>query len=127
MTKLDELKKKHAELKGQIREESKAFFKESSVKIFEKYPQIKSFAWRQYTPHFNDGDECVFSVHGDAEINGMDVYEREEESDVPEKAYVECENLINSIDSDTMKEMFGDHCKVVVTPKEIEVEEYQHD
>jgi hypothetical protein len=25
---------------------------------------IASFGWRQYTPYFNDGDACVFSVHG---------------------------------------------------------------
>jgi hypothetical protein len=30
--------------------------------VFEKYPEIKSFSWNQYTPYFNDGDECLFSV-----------------------------------------------------------------
>ncbi len=25
---------------------------------------IEWFAWRQYTPYFNDGEPCVFNVHG---------------------------------------------------------------
>lgn len=27
-------------------------------------PTIVEFGWRQYTPYFNDGDSCEFSVHG---------------------------------------------------------------
>jgi hypothetical protein len=27
-------------------------------------PTIVEFGWRQYTPYFNDGDLCEFSVHG---------------------------------------------------------------
>lgn len=27
-------------------------------------PTIVAFGWSQYTPYFNDGDPCVFSVHG---------------------------------------------------------------
>jgi hypothetical protein len=27
-------------------------------------PTIEWFGWRQYTPYFNDGEPCVFSVHG---------------------------------------------------------------
>lgn len=36
---------------------------------------IKSFSWTQYTPYFNDGDACVFSVGSDYPmINGFDEY-----------------------------------------------------
>ncbi|MFD5632423.1 hypothetical protein [Streptomyces sp. NPDC127072] len=27
-------------------------------------PTITEFGWRQYTPYFNDGEPCTFSVHG---------------------------------------------------------------
>lgn len=27
-------------------------------------PTIVEFGWRQYTPYFNDGEPCTFSVHG---------------------------------------------------------------
>lgn len=26
-------------------------------------PGVRRFGWKQYTPYFNDGDPCVFSVH----------------------------------------------------------------
>lgn len=32
-------------------------------KFFEAHPQIKTIHWLQYTPYFNDGDECEFGVH----------------------------------------------------------------
>lgn len=37
-------------------------------------PTIVEFGWRQYTPYFNDGEPCEFSVHGtwvrtDAEVD----------------------------------------------------------
>ena len=27
------------------------------------HPDIHVFGWNQYTPYFNDGDPCIFSVH----------------------------------------------------------------
>lgn len=33
----------------------------SNVQHFLKFtPRIKAVGWLQYTPHFNDGDECIF-------------------------------------------------------------------
>ena len=31
--------------------------------FFASTPGVKSVFWDQYTPYFNDGDECVFHVH----------------------------------------------------------------
>ena len=28
-----------------------------------KHPEVLSLRWEQFTPHFNDGEECVFRVH----------------------------------------------------------------
>lgn len=33
--------------------------------IFEQNPKLESLSWTQYTPYFNDGDECTFSVNSD--------------------------------------------------------------
>lgn len=30
--------------------------------FFEQYPEVGGVAWKQYTPYFNDGDACEFSV-----------------------------------------------------------------
>jgi len=43
------------------------------VDLFKQAPNLKSFGWTQYTPYFNDGDTCEFSVHLDYPyFNGID-------------------------------------------------------
>lgn len=72
----DELKKMNeelAELKKNHLERSKKLFTEVTVKVFEKHPALESFSWNQYTPYFNDGEECTFSANIDyPEINDSD-------------------------------------------------------
>ena len=44
-------------------------------KIFDTFPEVKSVSWTQYTPYFNDGEECTFSAHIDYfYVNGTDKY-----------------------------------------------------
>lgn len=54
------------ELNKVINENSKKL-SASMKKFFNEFlsnnEQIEYVAWTQYTPHFNDGDECIFSVH----------------------------------------------------------------
>ena len=38
-------------------------FKDTVSKWFAKHPEFKMVFWTQYTPYFNDGDSCTFSVH----------------------------------------------------------------
>lgn len=48
----------------QMKEAAKAMMKDGTTAIFEEYGDlIHSFGWRQYTPYFNDGDPCEFSMH----------------------------------------------------------------
>jgi hypothetical protein len=64
------------------------------VKVLEKLvkanPHIVAFRWNQYTPHFNDGDVCEFSVNDlevqfDQVIAGKgDVVAKETEDDEDE-------------------------------------------
>jgi hypothetical protein len=35
----------------------------TTQQLFEVCPEIESVHWTQYTPYFNDGDSCHFSVH----------------------------------------------------------------
>lgn len=41
-------------LEAELKKTFKAFFEETGV---------TAVIWSQYSPYFNDGDECVFSVH----------------------------------------------------------------
>ena len=119
------IKESIKKLKDKMLVESKQVFKDASAAIFEKYPQIESFSWTQYTPYFADGDECIFGVNSDPSINGKDEYENEKFG-FPD-AYKEIRQLINSIDEEMLKLMFGDHCEVVVTKEDVEIRDYDHD
>jgi hypothetical protein len=66
---LDTLKGEHASLKSRInalkaemQENSKVLMKEAFREFFEKYDVVDNVFWTQYTPYFNDGESCEFSV-----------------------------------------------------------------
>lgn len=142
--KIEALKAKVAELNKQVRDESQRLLNEGFADIFAKYPKLIGFSWNQYTPYFNDGDECTFRVNTDGLIPDF-TDESAEESDyeyntgdstwnqttkryesVPvskEKklnnaAYKEICYLINAIDDDTMKATYGNHITVTVSKNE---------
>jgi len=51
--------------------EGESLFKQAVKEIFKDFKSLESFSWDQYTPHWNDGDECLFGVHLDSlRING---------------------------------------------------------
>jgi|SRR6185503_3542299 hypothetical protein len=140
---LEELKKIHLE-------KSKSMFTKISKMLFDKHPKLESFGWRQYTPYFNDGDECTFSAHTDEpdinDINGYD-FSRQRITDYNstkvEGKYQEIDNpqynpdldlarqdvvsLLNGVDDSVLRQMFGDHVHIKVTSESTEVEEYDHD
>jgi len=69
--KLQEIQKQKDELTKQLRKDFAPMLKP----LFEKSNgRINSFGWIQYTPYFNDGDECIFSVNIDLDygirVNG---------------------------------------------------------
>lgn len=143
MSKLAELKAKQEALKAQILEEGKATFNEISKGLFDKYPNLESFSWRQYTPYFNDGDECVFSARtdyidvmwGGKEIEELSDYTFDSSYTTPElKADLELrafnkelQALFGDLTDKILKDMFGDHCKVIATKSGVTVEDYEHD
>lgn len=58
------------------------FIRDASRELFERYSELESFGWVQYTPYFNDGNSCIFHVKYDPEsiyINerGYEYYENE--------------------------------------------------
>lgn len=120
-------------------------FKELFEPSFAAIPELKQFEWTQYTPFFNDGDSCEFSVHDLSYRLGKDWNEEDEEwEDDYEGHYIawgsqgELTNdqweLLKGLDKafkglpeDTMQDLFGDHVKVIVTREGVSVEEYDHD
>lgn len=63
-------KELHKELQKQIREarkkikvEAQSVIKGVFDEFFEKQPKVHAIGWTQYTPYWNDGEECSFRVN----------------------------------------------------------------
>jgi hypothetical protein len=105
-----------------------------------KHPSVKAIGWAQYTPYFNDGDPCTFSLRG-LHASAMDereedlygdgwheIYGDPEEGFAAEdwQALKDLEGALGSLE-DELHAVFGDHVRVIVTPDGVDVEEYSHD
>jgi len=62
-TKFDELLEKQRALKAEFQQTAQQLFKETTKVFFTENPGVKAIVWNQYTPYFNDGDTCEFSVN----------------------------------------------------------------
>lgn len=157
---ISEIKEKQAEIKRlqkELQEKSAKIFLSSFKKLFEETPKLKSFAWTQYTPYFNDGDTCYFSAHTDyLIINGEHeddaiwsqekkviswgtynrekrVYEGRIEQDNPDydkeltEAVDKVKKFLSLFDDNFYQTQFGDHVMITVTESGIDTEDYEHD
>lgn len=102
-------------------------------------PEVKAFGWTQYTPHFNDGDPCVFGVSGfyasfvderDEDLYGdgwVEIYGTTEEcSRATSKALDGLRKTLSKAEPE-LQSAFGDGVRVIVTQEGVDVEEYDHD
>ena len=143
--KLTALETQRKDVLAEIQSDFPAMFKE----IFSRSEKIKSIGWNQYTPYFNDGDECIFSANFDYllinqisedDLNDDDNFYDEQiwkaggyidnpnyikaEGDL----IIEFKQVLNSIPEEFFKELFGDHVTVVLeSDGNITTEEYSHD
>lgn len=149
-TSLKALIAKQAEVKKEIKENGKEALKEAFAAFFDKNPQCKALRWRQYTPYFNDGDSCTFSVR-DAEVSmdftaedagdyedGFDSYsnyydERGKYADISresieawKKATRDADELVGC-DEELFEMVFGDHVEVTATREGFDIDSYDHD
>lgn len=59
---IDELIQSLKQAKRLMREHGEKALKTAFIEFFDKCPEIVEICWTQYTPYFNDGDACTFSV-----------------------------------------------------------------
>jgi hypothetical protein len=105
--------------------------------IFDKYPQLESVEWTQYTPYFNDGDTCEFGVHEPRIFFDGEEYDYgpwdKKDKDLPwAKCYKEVEAFVQGIPEEVMLQVFGDHMKISVDrikPNVVAItsDEYSHE
>lgn len=130
-----ELIKEHKELirnqQKRMSEITKKMIEKFFKEFFERNKEIHKVGWVQYTPYFNDGDACNFSVHSDnIYINGINVYDDEylELSDFSEQIE-EIEKFLNEMPESAMEEIYEEG---IVTYKILQdeliftVEDYDH-
>ena len=152
LEKLTEEKKIYDE---KIKETGEKAVKSAIRNFTEKYSEVEGIRWEQYTPYFNDGESCLFSVGeirirlgampsdaGDYSDGYMDVtdfkrwYEKNSALDAavfgPERYkelttdFKKFVHLMGSND-DALEAAFGDHVKITVTNGKIVVDDYEHD
>lgn len=116
---------KRKELAAELQKKFPALF----APLFEQFPEVTTVKWRQYTPYFNDGDECVFGIQNDydsLEINNVDYWDKQDaDSEEPYKAFAD---ILQSVPEEFYKDLFGDHVEVTIHKDlTITTEEYQHD
>jgi hypothetical protein len=82
----------------QLREELKAKVKESfasmTKNLFDKYPELNSFGWKEYTDYFNDGETCHFHAHTDHEQVEINGYRYDDEDESPDNLAVQSYEFI---------------------------------
>lgn len=108
-------------------------------------PNVESVKWTQYTPYFNDGEPCVFGVHGsrvrfadmpenagdygDGFVGEWDFYgDKDKVSVNRRKLVLDFDNILgNGKHYVLLGSKFGDHAEVTATKDKFVVESYDHD
>ncbi len=148
MTTLAELAAKKAEVDALMKEHGKTAVANELAAFFAKYPDL-TIRWTQYTPYFNDGDACTFSIHGiyvgkvdedgdmeddDTELGGLEFYFRHPEY-LKDKAWITKElaedgkkvsELLEG-NEDALEAAFGDHMEITANIKGVSADGYDHD
>lgn len=70
-----EMRTEMERVQQEFRSKMQNLFTESTKAFFAEAPMIKAIVWNQYTPYFNDGEECVFGVNDVYFITGNDKFD----------------------------------------------------
>ena len=139
MNKLGELIDKHNDLSSKLSQELTITYTDLFVDVFKENEWLKSFSFPAYTPYFNDGADCKFMIYEVDNINGISIWDSENEDIVKlvEKSSIaKVSNEINvindSIPSYIFLNAFGDHSihtieKDVNGKLTMSTDDYEHD
>lgn len=138
---LNELADKVKEARKEYNAEAKKYLDKAIKDLFIKHPELYAVKWNQYTPHFNDGEPCTFSVHELEYLLKKEVVDLEDDIDVDEdyewlgraegelyESLSALSHFIEDVDNEQiLASLFGDGVSVVATENGIETEDYDHD
>lgn len=136
---------------AELKEESRKVFAEAISSMFKTHPEVKMIVWSGWVPYFNDGEECIFGLHGVGFLNtevdsegpfyedyGIVDIEHEEREDISigdkdwENTHLgeDMQALRNFMYQNThlIQDLYGNHHSVKITADKVEVIEYtDHD
>ena len=133
------------EVKGlneKLEKHGKQLLADEFKSFFENNPKVEKVRWTQYTPHFNDGDECTFSRHefqlsGDFDEHFVSGAATDEDGfydswDLKKGTQLgtALKNLKDTFDNNTddvFLTAFGDGVRVTATRRGFKVDDYDHD
>lgn len=113
----------------------KEVIKELFLSFFADSPEVKAVKWTQYTPSFNDGAVCTFSLYGpEFALTNEELKEPGEEWSSAWGQEGALKKRLSAFEKDfeelqdVFQMAFGDGFKVIVTSDgKVQVEEYDHD
>lgn len=112
--------------RNKLCKETEGLLKDNFKKIFEKHSKLEAFSWTQYTPGFNDGEPCEFTISVDFEdSDNLTISENASKKEIESinKTLNEVSDIIYEME-DFLKEVFGNGVMVIVTKENISVEDY---
>lgn len=136
---IKELVSKYTIARNEFLENGQTLIKEVFTSFFNETPDIKLIAWTQYTPYFNDGEECIFEINDpfyslkDVDVSTLgDPYELEDDeyttpsNKKAEKEFLTFWKAIKPLQT-ILREMFGEHSVIYASKKGFTVETYDHE
>lgn len=128
--KLDsELESMKRELGGKIGDLLLKEMREKAKPFFDKITDLEGISVNGYTPYFNDGEPCEFSINEPQyKLKDMDEYDWLWSSDEAfNKAITEVFDTVFCYPDALFQLAFDDHFEVIITRDNAVVEEYDHD
>jgi hypothetical protein len=152
-SKIDHYNKTVKTLRGELAGHLKATLQG----LLDELPNVESFVFEAYTPYFNDGEPCVYTVHGprvhfkqmSEEVKNSFKYGIDEDGisrycldttgwgknlkfTNPVQAPIAeplqtLSERIESIPKDVLLAAFDDHKRIRVSRQKVEVEDYDHE
>lgn len=140
-TYVDEYKQMVAAFRAKISKDGQPLVQGLFDEIFANNPTLVAVRWAQYTPYFNDGDACHFTLHQVYLKFSSDVEPNQEDGDIEDEddgfvAYwsgprsnltLQIDNILYGV-KEALEIILGDHVEVTVARDGlVEVEEFDHD
>lgn len=130
----EELGRQKSEMEEKIRSQGEKALAEYFRDRFGEAPGLHGVQWEQYTPYFNDGDECVFHIREpEFDVTGDGEYLDEwslKRKDLNGSVLEAMDQISHDLyaNEDLLKFALGDHTSVTATRDGIAVTTYEdHD